>query len=773
MNITRKVTFAATPAALAAFAVALSSMPATPALAEAAAQGDPGVARVSAISGGVSVRRGDSKDAFAAAQNAPVSVGDYLSTENAARAEVEFDYGSLVRVAPQTQLRFVKLDPQAHELQLAEGTVEMRVLHGLDAHPVVDTPAASIVPDSEGRYRVTVTHDGNTLVTVRSGKADVEYGNSEQRTVTPGTTVLLTGQGNDTHISNVLAVAYDDFDRWADARDSHYANGPDSAYTDRGMIGANDLDQYGHWVDSADYGQGWQPSDEPAGWAPYTDGRWVWEPYYGWTWVGDEPWGYAPYHYGRWLFTNGAWSWFPGTYDGEPYAYSPALVGFFGWGDGGGLNINFDFGNIGWTPLAPFEAYRPWWGDGGGTTIVNNYYGGSGGSGGYGGYGRGGHGNSGQGNGSGYRNVTSPGGANGVSNGSFASGNFEHIQPVLGNLLKGIKPVIGAVPVMPTGSALAFNGNAPKPLGGITPISERFKSLAPIARAVPTFEQQRSAIASTIKQQLPGLTNVLGAGERTTTGAGPADRGENNDVRPAGEDRVIGSDRVNGSEHPPTDGASNATAWERFDTGRNSGASRLGALPETERATTDTLRTDRNPNSAPDSARTNEHFDGQPSGAPRENDAWSRFGPSSNGRTTNGNVSPARSDEPSYAIRSNSGVERTTSDTEHSFSQPMHSFSDTGHSYSEPSHSYSEPSRSYSEPSRSYSEPSRSYSEPSRSYSEPSRSFSQPSRSYSAPSRSYSAPSRSYSAPPSRSYSASRSSSGGSHSSSDHSSKHR
>jgi len=290
MKMTPKTTFGAAPAVLAAFAVALSTMPAQPAFADDAhPQGDPGVARVSAITGGVEVRRGDSKDAFAAAQNAPVGVGDYLSTENAARAEVEFDYASLIRVGPKTQIRFVKLDPHAHELQLAEGTVELRVLHGLDAHPVVDTPSASIVPDQTGRYRVTVTQDGNTQVTVRSGKAEVQYGSSEQRTVSPGSTLLITGQGSATRLSSILTVAYDDFDRWADARDTRYQNVQDWGYVDHGIVGANDLNAYGQWTDAADYGQVWQPTDEPAGWAPYTDGRWVWEPYYGWTWVGNEP----------------------------------------------------------------------------------------------------------------------------------------------------------------------------------------------------------------------------------------------------------------------------------------------------------------------------------------------------------------------------------------------------------------------------------------------------------------------------------------------------
>ena len=94
---------------------------------------------------------------------------------------------------------------------------------------------------------------------------------------------------------------------------------------------------------------------------PYHDGRWVWEPYYGWTWVGYEPWGWAPYHYGRWLYTGGyGWAWYPGPVYVRP-VYRPALVAFFGFGSGGS-SFSLAFGNVGWVPLAPYEPFHPWWG---------------------------------------------------------------------------------------------------------------------------------------------------------------------------------------------------------------------------------------------------------------------------------------------------------------------------------------------------------------------------------------------------------------------------
>src|SRR5579864_2588399 len=120
-----------------------------------------GVARISVLHGSVTIQRGDSGDNVAAALNAPVMVGDYLSTTGDARTEVQFDNVNFVRVASDAQLRFTRLDPTNHELQLAAGTVELRLLRFNDAHPRIDTPSISILPDEAGSYRVSVTNSGD------------------------------------------------------------------------------------------------------------------------------------------------------------------------------------------------------------------------------------------------------------------------------------------------------------------------------------------------------------------------------------------------------------------------------------------------------------------------------------------------------------------------------------------------------------------------------------------------------------------------------------
>ena len=90
------------------------------------------------------------------------------------------------------------------------------------------------------------------------------------------------------------------------------------------------------------YGSVWFPSNVASSWAPYTTGRWILDPYYGWTWIDDAPWGWAPFHYGRWVYVDRFWGWAPGPIVARPY-YAPALVAFF---SAGPISIGVSLGEI-------------------------------------------------------------------------------------------------------------------------------------------------------------------------------------------------------------------------------------------------------------------------------------------------------------------------------------------------------------------------------------------------------------------------------------------
>jgi hypothetical protein len=348
-------------------------------------QYEPGraVARISILTGDVSVRRGDSGDVVAAAVNGPLMADDRLLTGSSGRAEVQLDSANMIRIGPNSEVRFTGMDVKSFQVQVAIGSVTFRTLRPSQVLVEVDTPSVAVHPVRPGAYRVTVHEDGTSEITVRSGEAEVESQRGGEH-LQAGQTMDARGPAADAEFQVVQPVPYDAFDRWNDDRDRFILNSQSYQHVSPAISGAEDLDQNGQWVQDPNYGPVWQPTDVGPDWAPYQNGRWVWEDYYGWTWVSADPWGWAPYHYGRWFMGAGGWAWYPGPVLANPF-WAPAYVGFFGFGGGLGIGagIGFGFGGVGWVALAPFEAVRPWWGSGlyagfrGGmygnhTSIVNN-----------------------------------------------------------------------------------------------------------------------------------------------------------------------------------------------------------------------------------------------------------------------------------------------------------------------------------------------------------------------------------------------------------------
>ncbi len=210
-----------TPAALLAAVafVVLSFAAPLAARADGDAAGGVGVARLNLIQGSVAVQRGDSTTPVDAVINAPVLGGDYVTTGDAARAELQLDGSSMVRLGPGVQLRFTHLDAGNRELQLAEGTIDLRLLRASTGRADIDTPSVSVRPRGAGSYRVSVGADGRTEVTVRSGAADIVTPQGSQELV-PGTTLLASGSAASPTLTASSALADDDFDRFNRERDA-------------------------------------------------------------------------------------------------------------------------------------------------------------------------------------------------------------------------------------------------------------------------------------------------------------------------------------------------------------------------------------------------------------------------------------------------------------------------------------------------------------------------------------------------------------------------
>ncbi len=339
----------------------LAAAPSAPPAADARTSAPPAVARISIVDGAHAVvQRADGGTQVAAGVNAPLEPGDFVTTGAHTRVEIQFDGYHVVRLASHTQARIAANDASKRTVQLAQGTLALAILHDGKSVVSVETPSITVQARRAGDYRVSVGADGATLATARAGRASIVTPAQRYR-LEPGRTLSASGNASDPIVGWRSEVAYDGFDAFSAARDKAMAA---AIAADRrvpsAIAGQDDLGAYGRWVSVAPYGLVWVPSVSP-GWAPYRNGGWVWEDGYGWTWVSNEPWGWTPYHYGRWFYANGyGWCWYPPVVSVIPI-WQPALVGFFGWGYNSVWSFSFGWSSFGWVPLAPGEAFYPWY----------------------------------------------------------------------------------------------------------------------------------------------------------------------------------------------------------------------------------------------------------------------------------------------------------------------------------------------------------------------------------------------------------------------------
>jgi uncharacterized protein DUF6600 len=351
------------------------------------------VARISLVEGEVSYRRAkdSEKDWFDATLNLPLEENDQLYSGSDGRAEIQLSGRNVVRISRDTNLRFTQFSPGAIQLALPIGSAYFRIdsldkrqFDVVDANdagindPVyfeVDTPTVAVNFAKEGVYRINVQEDGSTEVIVRQGQAEV-YGEGIGTVVVKKDKRIVVEGANDLYRLSGLEDK-DDWDRWNDGRDNGLFAGADSSdsahYIPASVPGVYDLDNYGEWIDTPEYGRMWRPRGVADDWAPYRDGCWRWFPSYGWTWVSYEPWGWAPYHYGRWAYVRDRWCWAPVVVNIAPvvaWRWRPHHVAFFGWG--GSYNRGYRdgyydgywkgfrdgrYGYLGWCPLGPRDRH--------------------------------------------------------------------------------------------------------------------------------------------------------------------------------------------------------------------------------------------------------------------------------------------------------------------------------------------------------------------------------------------------------------------------------
>jgi len=329
--------------------------------------------RLSYTTGSVSFWRNGAEDWVEARLNTPIIGGDALYTSANAVLELQGEGRMFVRADDKTEMTVLSQTPDFLQLKVSTGRVslDIRTLPVAGYNIEVNTPNAVFTIDRTGYYRVDVNGDVH-FITRRGGAGTMTQSNGQALVILPSEEIVVSENGR---AETYVAPEPNAWDRWNDERSNELMDAYSERYITPGIAGARDLDYYGNWRTTVEYGPIWVPDAMPYGWAPYSTGRWVWDPYYQWTWIDDAPWGWVPFHYGRWVHYAGYWAWTPGPVVTVRPVYAPALVAFFGVSFG---SPGFGWVALGWgEPCVPWWGYRgfvgkPWWGHWGGPRLVNH-----------------------------------------------------------------------------------------------------------------------------------------------------------------------------------------------------------------------------------------------------------------------------------------------------------------------------------------------------------------------------------------------------------------
>ena len=274
----------------------------------------------------------DSSAGWDAAQlNLPIREGYVLATDNG-RTEVEFENGTLAFLKENTVLEFYDLSLKdgalITRLVLRQGSASFHVNPMDGDYFSVTGGDFTVEAGSRATFRLDNFDDSSTVEAI-SGHVNV-VDKDETTRLEKGQSLSMKASG-ETSAKIGRVPEPDEFDHWVSGQIDTVSTATAAAmqYTSSPYYapGFGSLYSYGSWSSCGAYGYGWRPFGVTYGWSPFTDGQWIWDPTFGWTWNSFQPWGWAPYHYGGWMFDSGCGGWF----------YSPPLL--YGYYPGPGVPI--------------------------------------------------------------------------------------------------------------------------------------------------------------------------------------------------------------------------------------------------------------------------------------------------------------------------------------------------------------------------------------------------------------------------------------------------
>jgi hypothetical protein len=307
--------------------------------------------RLSYVQGQVQISQGEQAITSQAAANMPLFEGYQITTGQDGQAEIQFEDGSVARIAPDSGLTLKVLRGQGSSGQaemVLNGGLGYFELQGGDQAGRMDVRFGNAVVTTAGFTAMRVDLDtppGN--LAVFSGNAHLEQGEAVTLDLHGNESVSLNGQ-NPSEYNLAETIETNSWDQWNSDRDqamqadaSTHTQATDS-FVNSDNPAWNDLNANGSWYDVPGAGYVWSPTMAAySGFDPYGCGQWMWTPQFGYTWVSCYAWGYMPFSCGMWNYYGSfGWGWSPGM--------------GMGCGGGGGY-YGFTGPNIGVAP----SGYRP------------------------------------------------------------------------------------------------------------------------------------------------------------------------------------------------------------------------------------------------------------------------------------------------------------------------------------------------------------------------------------------------------------------------------
>lgn len=287
--------------------------------------------------------------------DAPFGLNDALYSDREGRAEFLIPNGVMIRIAGNTQIQAIKLQPELTEIDVASGMA--RFFNRSETGVLkVTTPFGYLFAPGKTSFDLYVGEESLEIVPIRGAVYFVLNDDQTRYEVIAGSGSILADRNRVAYGDGTVDAEWDD---WNAERDNLWekrteVRGESLKYIPPILEAESyQLEENGRW-ERVRYKEGyrtfWRPAHVESGWQPYTRGRW--SIYYGDNcWIPNEPFGYLTHHYGSWVYVDNLWYWAPTLVESGPdveisVRWYPGRVGWVSSSE-----------RIGWFPLLPSEPY--------------------------------------------------------------------------------------------------------------------------------------------------------------------------------------------------------------------------------------------------------------------------------------------------------------------------------------------------------------------------------------------------------------------------------